>query len=332
MPCLLEETQYIFPAGSPTLVELLKDCDSFRKEDSSSVTRSDDTAHHIIDIDALHVPPAVPFVLAFINLAYSVTLRQRFGSSSTTVKTLLDDVSGEACDGDILAVLGASGAGKSTLIDALAGRRRRVSIVIDIIHDPIVLFLDEPTSGLDSTNAFMVVQVLKRIAQSGSIVIMSIHQPSARILDLLDRLIILSRGKSVFNGSPANLPSFFSDFGHPIPERENITEFSLDLVRELEREPNEGTRELVDFNDGWQKKKFARDTTQTASQQALSLKEAIDASVSRGKLVSGSSGSMETISSYANPSLYETFILAKRYMKNWIRMPELVGTRIATVM
>ncbi|XP_033146516.1 LOW QUALITY PROTEIN: ABC transporter G family member 19 [Brassica rapa] len=428
MPCLLEETQYIFPAGSPTLVELLKDCDSFRKEDSSSVTRSDDTAHHIIDIDALHVPPAVPFVLAFINLAYSVTLRQRFGSSSTSVKTLLDDVSGEACDGDILAVLGASGAGKSTLIDALAGRvakeslrgsvtlngdnvlqssllkvisayvmqddllfpmltvketlmfasefrlprslskskkmervealidqlglrsaadtrigdeghrgvsggeRRRVSIGIDIIHDPIVLFLDEPTSGLDSTNAFMVVQVLKRIAQSGSIVIMSIHQPSARILDLLDRLIILSRGKSVFNGSPANLPSFFSDFGHPIPERENITEFSLDLVRELEREPNEGTRELVDFNDGWQKKKFARDTTQTASQQALSLKEAIDASVSRGKLVSGSSGSMETISSYANPSLFETFILAKRYMKNWIRMPELVGTRIATVM
>ncbi|CAN7057232.1 hypothetical protein IGI04_014524 [Brassica rapa subsp. trilocularis] len=432
MPCVMEEPPYILPDGSPTLVELLKDCDSFRKEGSNSVTKSDDTSHHIIDIDALHVPPAVPFVLAFNNLEYSVTLRQRFGFSSTSVKTLLDDVSGEACDGDILAVLGASGAGKSTLIDALAGRvakeslrgsvtlngdnvlqssllkvisayvmqddllfpmltvketlmfasefrlprslskskkmervealidqlglrnaadtrigdeghrgvsggeRRRVSIGMDIIHDPIVLFLDEPTSGLDSTNAFMVVQVLKRIAQSGSIVIMSIHQPSARILDLLDRLIILSRGKSVFNGSPANLPSFFSDFGHPIPERENITEFALDLVRELEREPNEGTRELVEFNEKWQKTIFARDTTQTGSDQSLSLKEAIDASVSRGKLVSGSSGSnllsMETVSSYANPSLFETFILAKRYMKNWIRMPELVGTRIATVM
>ncbi|WZY87876.1 hypothetical protein YC2023_044611 [Brassica napus] len=127
-PCVLEETQYIFPAGSPTLVELLKDCDSFRKEDSSSVTRSDDTAHHIIDIDALHVPPAVPFVLAFNNLEYSVTLRQRFGSSSTSVKTLLEDVSGEACDGDILAVLGASEAGKSMLIDALAGRVAKESL------------------------------------------------------------------------------------------------------------------------------------------------------------------------------------------------------------
>ncbi|KAL2896412.1 ABC transporter G family member 2 [Bienertia sinuspersici] len=62
------------------------------------------------------------------------------------------------------------------------GERRRVSIGIDIIHDPIILFLDEPTSGLDSTSAYMVVKVLQRIAQSGSIVVMSIHQPSYRIM------------------------------------------------------------------------------------------------------------------------------------------------------
>ncbi|CAD5325866.1 unnamed protein product [Arabidopsis thaliana] len=408
------ETQYITPIGSPTLDELLKDCDSFRKGDSGDGVKSDDPAHHIIDVEALYVKP-VPYVLDFNNLQYDVTLRRRFGfSRQNGVKTLLDDVSGEASDGDILAVLGASGAGKSTLIDALAGRvaegslrgsvtlngekvlqsrllkvisayvmqddllfpmltvketlmfasefrlprslskskkmervealidqlGRRVSIGIDIIHDPIVLFLDEPTSGLDSTNAFMVVQVLKRIAQSGSIVIMSIHQPSARIVELLDRLIILSRGKSVFNGSPASLPGFFSDFGRPIPEKENISEFALDLVRELEGS-NEGTKALVDFNEKWQQNKIsliqsAPQTNKLEPDRALSLKEAINASVSRGKLVSGSSRSnptsMETVSSYANPSLFETFILAKRYMKNWIRMPELVGTRIATVM
>jgi ABC-type multidrug transport system ATPase subunit len=38
------------------------------------------------------------------------------------------------------------------------GERRRVSIGIDIIHDPLLLFLDEPTSGLDSTSAYMVVR------------------------------------------------------------------------------------------------------------------------------------------------------------------------------
>lgn len=39
------------------------------------------------------------------------------------------------------------------------GERRRVSIGIDIIHDPLLLFLDEPTSGLDSTSAYMVVRI-----------------------------------------------------------------------------------------------------------------------------------------------------------------------------
>ncbi|KAI3887426.1 hypothetical protein MKW92_050812 [Papaver armeniacum] len=89
------------------------------------------------------------------------------------------------------------------------GERRRVSIAIDIIHDPVILFLDEPTTGLDSTSAFMVVKILQRIAQSGSIVIMSVHQPIHRILCLLDRLLLLSHGHLVYSGTPANLPVFF---------------------------------------------------------------------------------------------------------------------------
>ncbi|KAF8049472.1 hypothetical protein N665_2204s0002 [Sinapis alba] len=408
MPRVAAESQEISLDGgweSPTLGELLKALeDGDRKKD----TGEDALAHHILDLTSLETRP-VPFVLSFNNLCYDV--RGKAGS----VKTLLNDVSGEVCDGDILAVLGASGAGKSTLIDALAGRvsslrgtvkvisayvmqddllfpmltvketlmfasefrlprslskskkmervealidqlglrnaadtiigneghrgvsggeRRRVSIGIDIIHDPIVLFLDEPTSGLDSTNAFMVVQVLKRIARSGSMVIMSIHQPSARIIDLLDRLIILSHGKSVFSGSPTSLPQFLSEFGHPVPEKGNITEFALDLVRELEGSA-QGTKELVEFNEKWQQNQSPRATPMTTPYKALSLKESIITSVSRGKLVSGSTSSnpisMETVS-YANTPLVETYILSKRYLKNWSRTPELIRARLATVL
>ncbi|KAJ0247092.1 hypothetical protein HA466_0165500 [Hirschfeldia incana] len=421
MPRVAAESQEISVDGgceSPTLGELLKDLeDGDRKKDSVK----DASVHHILDISFPETRP-VPFLLSFNDLSYDVR------GKAASVKTLLNDVSGEVCDGDILAVLGASGAGKSTLIDALAGRvsslrgtvtlngekvlqtqllkvisayvmqddllfpmltvketlmfasefrlprslskskkmervqtlidqlglrnavdtiigdeghrgvsggeRRRVSIGIDIIHDPIVLFLDEPTSGLDSTNAFMVVQVLKRIARSGSMVIMSIHQPSARIIDLLDRLIILSRGKSVFSGSPTSLPRFLSDFGHPVPEKENITEFALDLIRQLEGS-TQGTKELVEFNEKWQQNQSPRATPMTTPYKALSLKESITTSVSRGKLVSGSTSSnpisMETVS-YANTPLVETYILSKRYMKNWSRTPELIITRLATVM
>ncbi|CAG7905632.1 unnamed protein product [Brassica rapa] len=421
MPRVAAESQEISLGGgceSPTLGELLKDLeDGHRKKDSGE----DASVHHVLDLASPETRP-VPFLLSFNNLCYDVK------GKAASVKTLLNDVSGEVCDGDILAVLGASGAGKSTLIDALAGRvsslrgtvtlngekllksqllkvisayvmqddllfpmltvketlmfasefrlprslskskkmarvealinqlglrnaadtiigneghrgvsggeRRRVSIGIDIIHDPIVLFLDEPTSGLDSTNAFMVVQVLKRIARSGSMVIMSIHQPSARIIDLLDRLIILSRGKSVFSGSPTSLPQFLSDFGHPVPGKENITEFALDLVRELEGS-TKGTEELVEFNEKWQQNQSPRATPMTTPYKALSLKESITTSVSRGKLVSGSTSSnpisMETVS-YANTPLVETYILSKRYIKNWSRTPELIITRLATVL
>lgn len=73
------------------------------------------------------------------------------------------------------------------------GERRRVSIGVDIIHGPSLLFLDEPTSGLDSTSAFSVIEKLHAIAESGSTVILTIHQPSFRILQLLNHLIVLAR-------------------------------------------------------------------------------------------------------------------------------------------
>ncbi|XP_047075865.1 ABC transporter G family member 5-like isoform X1 [Lolium rigidum] len=334
------------------------------------------------------------------------------------MKTLLDGISGEAREGEIMAILGSSGAGKSTLIDALAnriqreslrgtvtlngdaldsrllrvisayvmqddllhpmltvaetlmysaefrlprslspsrkrsrvealidqlglraaantiigdegrrgvsgGERRRVSIGIDIIHDPIILFLDEPTSGLDSTSAFMVVKVLQRIARSGSIVVMSIHQPSYRILGLLDRLLFLSRGRTVYYGPPATLPRFFSELGQPIPDGANPAELALDHIRELEG-TRAGPEELVELSRSWQEK-----TLSAGSTAPLPLKEAIGLSIARGKLVSGSTPS--EVATYANPWWVEVRVLMRRGFTNTRRTPELFLWRFGTV-
>ncbi|RZR88804.1 hypothetical protein BHM03_00016439 [Ensete ventricosum] len=211
------------------------------------------------------------------------------------------------------------------------GERRRVSIGIDIIHDPIILFLDEPTSGLDSTSAFMVVKVLQRIAHSGSIVIMSVHQPSYRILCLLDRLLFLSRGQTVYSGPPEGLHRFFSDFGHPIPDNENPTEFALDLIRELEGTPT-GARSLVEFSKSRQDE---QPVLVPATRSSLSLNDAIGASISRGKLVSGATEgttSASSVQKYANPFWIEIGVLTKRSFTNTKRMPELFAIRLAAVL
>ncbi|XBI79072.1 hypothetical protein VPH35_088633 [Triticum aestivum] len=207
------------------------------------------------------------------------------------------------------------------------GERRRVSIGTDIIHDPILLFLDEPTSGLDSASAFMVVQVLLDIARSGSVVVMTIHQPSARILGILGRLLLLSRGRTVYAGTPAGLIPFFHEFGKPIPENENPAEFALDTIRELERQPD-GAALLADFNARWQADHRIIETVNT-----MPLEVAISESVCRGKLVAGTvTGTASSVPTYANPLTVEVWVLIKRSFTNTRRMPELFGMRLSTIM
>ncbi|KAJ1690321.1 hypothetical protein LUZ63_014476 [Rhynchospora breviuscula] len=205
------------------------------------------------------------------------------------------------------------------------GERRRVSIGTDIIHDPILLFLDEPTSGLDSSSAFMVVQVIKKIAESGSVVIMTIHQPSYRIISLLNHVLFLSRGQTVYSGPPNGLQNFFTEFGQPIPEHENPTEFALDLIRELEyNDHSSGAKSLVEFNSMYQAK-VSNPAKPSYAASPLTLRDAIAASVSRGRL----GASMDE---FANPFWLEVGVLTKRSFTNTKRMPELFVMRLGTIM
>jgi ABC-type multidrug transport system ATPase subunit len=61
------------------------------------------------------------------------------------------------------------------------GERKRASIGVELITDPILIFLDEPTTGLDSFTAASVVDVLKELANNGRTIITTIHQPNSEI-------------------------------------------------------------------------------------------------------------------------------------------------------
>ncbi|KAK6936767.1 ABC-2 type transporter [Dillenia turbinata] len=114
------------------------------------------------------------------------------------------------------------------------GERRRVSIGLSLLHDPAVLILDEPTSGLDSTSAYNVMQTLRSITDSHHrTVILSIHQPSFKILSMIDRILFLSKGSVVHHGSLASFQAFLHSNGFTVPPQLNPLEYAMEILNQL---------------------------------------------------------------------------------------------------
>lgn len=90
------------------------------------------------------------------------------------------------------------------------GQRKRLNIGLELMREPIVLFVDEPTSGLSSHDSEKVMNLLRKHALSGKLVIANIHQPSSDILKLFDRLWLLDRGGyMIYDGDPVEALVYF---------------------------------------------------------------------------------------------------------------------------
>ncbi len=112
------------------------------------------------------------------------------------------------------------------------GERKRVSIGIEVVSAPQVLFLDEPTSGLDATSSKAVIESLKRIARATGMAICAVlHQPRYEIVDECDKLLLLAKGgKTVFFGPVKEALPALERLGHPAPVDDNPADFLLEAV------------------------------------------------------------------------------------------------------
>ena len=111
------------------------------------------------------------------------------------------------------------------------GEKRRLSIGVEILICPPVLFLDEPLSGLDSSNASKVMSILGDIATSGVAVILTLHQPRPDMLLTIDRLMILSAGGcTVYSGPTSQLDTYLLELGQSPPESMTAVDFLLELL------------------------------------------------------------------------------------------------------
>src|SRR5438045_1627565 len=80
------------------------------------------------------------------------------------------------------------------------GQRKRVSIAVELITKPSVIFLDEPTSGLDPATEEKIMKLFRQIAESGRTVVLTTH--AMENVKLFDKIVVLMRGRLVFYGAP----------------------------------------------------------------------------------------------------------------------------------
>ncbi|KAJ5345619.1 hypothetical protein N7452_003623 [Penicillium brevicompactum] len=115
-------------------------------------------------------------------------------------------------------------------------QRKRVTIGVELVSKPkILIFLDEPTSGLDGQSAFNTVRFLRRLADHGQAVLVTIHQPSAQLFSQFNNLLLLAKGgKMVYFGEigqdGSRIKEYFGNLGAPCPPGTNPAEYMIDVV------------------------------------------------------------------------------------------------------
>ncbi|KAI0488475.1 hypothetical protein KFK09_028308 [Dendrobium nobile] len=80
-------------------------------------------------------------------------------------------------------------------------QRKRLTIAVELVANPSIIFLDEPTSSLDARAAAIVMRAIKSIVETGRTVVCTIHQPSINIFESFDELLLMKKGgQIIFNG------------------------------------------------------------------------------------------------------------------------------------
>jgi len=119
--------------------------------------------------------------------------------------------------------------GGSALRGISGGQLKRLSVAVEIMHLPAVIFLDEPTTGLDSQIAHEVMCAVRNLADQNRTVITTIHQPSPATFNLFDKLLLLSNGRTTFFGPVDEAADYFGNLGYTF-DRDRIGANVADFV------------------------------------------------------------------------------------------------------
>ncbi|KAK8936592.1 Pleiotropic drug resistance protein 3 [Platanthera zijinensis] len=153
-----------------------------------------------------------PCVTVYESLVYSAWLRLPVEVNSTNRKMFIEDVL------ELVELTPLRGAlvGLPGLNGLSMEQRKRLTIAVELVANPAIIFMDEPTSGLDARAAAIVMRTLRNTVDMGRTVVCTIHQPSIDIFEAFDELFLMNKGQEIYAGPlgrhSCNLIDYFEGF------------------------------------------------------------------------------------------------------------------------
>ena len=130
------------------------------------------------------------------------------------------------------------------------GQLKRVSIAIEIISLPILLYLDEPTTGLDSFTSMEVMSAVRNMTNMNqAVTLCTIHQPSTELFELFDRLLLLANGRVLYFGPTSGVIDYFMScpWGFDYQVTSNPADFIISIATGSKTNAGSSLSELLDY-------------------------------------------------------------------------------------
>jgi len=211
-------------AGKSTLLNILSGfqqgrltgtIDYIDNEDKQNLNKYKKQSCYIQQMDCLHG-------LFTVQESMMIAASLKIGNVTHTFRQILTD--------NILETLNLIKT-KNTMVNRLSGgQKKRLSIALELIGNPSIMFLDEPTTGLDSLASLQCISALQILAKNGRTVICTIHQPSAAIYQMFDHIYLIVDGQCMYADTPANTVSYFAQQGFQCPKYHNPADYMLEVV------------------------------------------------------------------------------------------------------
>jgi hypothetical protein len=219
------------------------------------------------------------------------------------------------------------------------GELKRLSIGVELINMPEIIFLDEPTSGLDSNMAHEVMLCVRNFANKNRTILSTVHQPSTDTYALFDKLLLLAEGRVVYFGAADNIVPYFtsSPFRFRFESGSNPAEFLIavagSFITAHDGQRVSGAELLEYYHASGLKKNFLQVAAQESQGEGdpelggLVVDASADVSLSRGSQSPWSSSAKK--GAYHSSTLYQTWVLCRRRVAIEIKNPSVKITSVA---